>query len=293
MLALLLVQGTGVGAEANRLPKSIGESRAPGTVFRDCADCPEMVVLSAGSFTMGSDELDSERPMHVVAISRPFAAGKTEITFAQWDACVVAGGCNGYRPDDSRWGRGNQPVINVSWNDAQAYIQWLNNKIQNVAPGARDNASGPYRLMSESEWEYAARAGTKTKWSCGDNERCLNDVAWYETNSNLRTHAVATKAPNAFGLYDVHGNVAEWVEDCFERGYASAPRDGSPRKGPPTCYRADRGGNWRLESRDLHSANRDWVSASDRSIFLGFRLARTLSSETRNDSPEGTRLHGP
>ena len=154
-----------------------------------------MVVVPAGWFAMGSnDGYDDETPVHEVILRRPFAVGKYEVTFSEWDTCVSEGGCR-YRPEDERWGRGDLPV-NMMWDDAQGYILWLNGKT-----GRR------YRLLTEAEWEYAARAGMTTKWSCGDDENCLNGVAWYNANSGERTQPVGGKAPNAFGLYDMQGNV--------------------------------------------------------------------------------------
>ena len=171
----------------------------PGDTFRDCADCPEMVVVPAGSFRMGDlngGGADDEKPVHTVTIGEAFAVGKYEVTFAEWDACVAAGGCNGRRSVDAGWGRSRRPVINVSWDDAKRYVSWLSSRT-----GRR------YRLLSEAEWEYAARAGTTTKWSCGSSEGCLNAVAWYSANSGNRTFPVGAKVANAFGLYDMHGNV--------------------------------------------------------------------------------------
>ena len=134
----------------------------PGDEFRDCLDCPEMVVIPAGAFTMGSPASEwghqsDEAPQHRVMIARPFAVGKQEVTFAQWDACVASGSCNRYRPPDRGWGRGNHPVINVNWDDALAYVRWLSRQ-----------TGEDYRLLSESEWEYAARAGTATRYHWGD-----------------------------------------------------------------------------------------------------------------------------
>ena len=141
-----------------------GSGRRPGTVFRDCAACPEMVVVPAGSFMMGSPEsseeaYSDERPQHRVTIESPFAVGVYEVTFAEWDGCVRAGGCGGYRPEDQGWGRGSRPVINVSWEDAQEYVRWLSRET-----GQR------YRLLSEAEWEYVARAGTQTARYWGESE---------------------------------------------------------------------------------------------------------------------------
>ena len=187
-----------------------------GAVFRDCPACPEMVVIPAGTFQMGSPASeagrdDDEGPRREVTL-RSFAMGVTEVTFDEWDACVRGGGCSGYRPDDQGWGRGSRPVINVSWGDVQAYVRWLS-----------ESTEAAYRLPSESEWEYAARAGTTTPFHTGST--ISTDQANYNGNYTYgsgsrgryrgRTTSVGTFAPNAFGLYDVHGNVREWVEDCW------------------------------------------------------------------------------
>ncbi|MEE9544528.1 MAG: formylglycine-generating enzyme family protein, partial [Rhodospirillales bacterium] len=238
-----------------------------GQVFRDCADCPEMVVIAKGSFRMGdlSGGGDSdEKPVHRVTIPNAFAVGKYEVTFTEWDACVSAGGCNGLRPKDRGWGRDSRPVINVSWNDAKEYVGWLSRK-----------TGQEYRIPSESEWEYAARAGTGTKWSCGNKEGCLGGVAWYAGNSGSRTHPVGQKGANGFGLYDMHGNVWEWVEDC-KQSYSGTPTDGSAQTGSNSCDRVSRGGFWDGHSRDLRAADRDGDPPDLRDGILGFRLARTL-----------------
>lgn len=185
--------------------------------FRDCPDCPEMVVVPAGQFMMGSPDNDlahmtSERPQHKVTIAEPFAVGKFEVTFAEWDACVLNGGCSGYRPSDEGWGRGRRPVIHVSWSDAQEYVAWLSKK-----------SGKTYRLLSEAEWEYAARAGTTTRYAFG------NSITTQEAQFSARkTAEVGSFKPNAFGLYDMHGNVMEWVEDCTHiASYDGAPADGA------------------------------------------------------------------
>ena len=174
----------------------------PGNEFRDCdKDCPEMIVLPAGDFVMGSPEGmggKQERPAHKITIAKPFAVSKFEVTFDEWDACVTGGGCR-HRADDRTWGRGRQPVINISWHDAKEYTAWLTNK-----------TGLPYRLLSEAEWEYAARAGTTTRFFFGDEEAALSDFGWSTYNSELKAHPVGQKKPNGFGLYDVHGNAAEW-----------------------------------------------------------------------------------
>ncbi len=169
----------------------------PGDTFRDCDDCPEMVV-PAGSFRMGDLKrggYKTEKPVHEVTIPQPFAAGVYEVTFRQWDGCVAGGGCGGYRPNDEGWGRGERPVINVSWKDAKSYVAWLSRE-----------AGHEYRLLSEAEWEYAARAGTTTKYHWG------NSFDSSRVNNGSRTVPVGGFAANAFGLHDMHGNVMEWAE---------------------------------------------------------------------------------
>ncbi|MEE9545370.1 MAG: formylglycine-generating enzyme family protein [Rhodospirillales bacterium] len=237
-----------------------------GQVFRDCFDCPEMVVIPAGSFRMG--DLDGgggsdAKPVHGVTIPRPFAVGRYEVTFTEWDACFSAGGC-GHHPKDRGWGRDSHPVINVSWNDAKEYVDWLSRK-----------TGQEYRLPSESEWEYAARAGTGTKWSCGNRGDCLQGVAWYAGNSESMTHPVGQKGANGFGLYDMQGNVWEWVEDCKLR-YSGTPTDGSAETVSSACYRVNRGGSWYSYTRLLRAAFRNGNNPIIRDNGLGFRLARTL-----------------
>ena len=254
-----------------------------GSVFRDCGDCPEMVVVPSGSFDMGSNEYDSEKPVHRVAIPRAFAVGKYEVTFDQWDACVSGGGCEGggdsnnkLPAHDEGWGHGKRPVINVSWEDAQSYVKWLNGKVGGNVHVAGGSGSGPYRLLSESEWEYAARGGTSTKWSCGDSEGCLSGVAVFNANSGSRTASVGSKSANGFGLHDMHGNVFEWVEDCWNESYAGAPKDSMARTTGNCSQREQRGGSWSSLPGGLRSANRDWDGAGVRLDFIGFRIARTL-----------------
>ena len=169
----------------------------------------------------GLDCYNDEFPVHTVTITQPFALSKYEITFGQWDACVAAGGCGGFRPDDAGEGRGSRPVSNVSWEDAQAYVSWLSRV-----------TGEPYRLPSESEWEYAARAGSETRFSWG-NEISSNRANCGKDfdddgcdDSYLLAAPVGSFGANAFGLHDMHGNVKEWVEDCWNRSYEGAPSDG-------------------------------------------------------------------
>ena len=203
--------------------------------LRDGSHGPEMVVIPAGEFLMGSAEgegYDSERPQHSVVIPEAFAVGRYPVTFAEWDAALAAGAIE-YSPEDEGWGRGRRPVINVSWEDAQQYISWLNSQ----TPDA------PYRLLSEAEWEYCCRAGSTTQYSWGDDVRRIGDFAWYSENSNDRTHPVGEKSPNAFGLHDMHGNVWEWCADEYHENYNGAPTDGSSRQGEGMA-RVLRGGSW-------------------------------------------------
>ena len=240
-----------------------------GDVFRDCDACPEMVVVPAGSYMMGSEEGSSdEEPVHRVTIAQPFAVGKYEVTFAEWEACVAGGGCNGYRPQDVGWGRGRRPVINVSWNDAQAYVQWLSKKTGET-----------YRLLSEAEWEYVARAGTTTRYTWGDEigQNRANCDGCGSRWDNEQTAPVGRFAANAFGLHDVHGNVWEWTGDCGNGSYAGAPSDGSAWQSGECSRRVLRGGSWFDAPRDLRSAFRYWDSAGLRVDVVGFRLARTLT----------------
>jgi formylglycine-generating enzyme required for sulfatase activity len=254
-------------------------ARGPGTAFRDkftsgSGQGPEMVVLPAGSFTMGSPEGEAGRtfdegPQRTVRISYEFAVGKHEVTFADWDACVANGGCGGHRPNDRDWGRSNHPVINVSWSDAQSFVAWLNQKTGLTGRADR------YRLLSEAEWEYAARAGSQAPWSFGDDESRLGRFAWFDENSEARTQPVGGKTANAFSLHDMHGNVWEWVEDTDGWNYRNAPSDGSARL-TSNIYRVVRGGSWNNSAKELRSAYRYIFTPGSRKINVGFRVARTL-----------------
>jgi formylglycine-generating enzyme required for sulfatase activity len=241
----------------------------PGTVFRDCATgCPEMIVVPSGEFVMGSLEgagSNQERPVRKVTISQPFAVSRFEVTFDEWDACVADGGCK-HQPDDRGWGRGGQPVINVSWHDAKQYASWLAAK-----------TGLPYRLLSEAEWEYAARAGTTTLFSFGDDASLLSDFGWAVFNSENKAQHVGKKNPNQFGLHDMHGNVSEWVEDHWHTTYDGAPVDGSVwAEGGDSSRRVVRGGSWHTKPELLRSAFRWGSFAESRSYICGFRIARSL-----------------
>jgi formylglycine-generating enzyme required for sulfatase activity/tetratricopeptide (TPR) repeat protein/CHAT domain-containing protein len=246
---------------------------APGEIFRDCPTCPELVVIPAGSFIMGSPESEAgyssgEGPQRQVIIARPFAAGKFEVTFDEWDACVADGGCRGYRPADQGWGRGRLPVINVSWFDAKEYLWWLSQK-----------TGYPYRLLSEAEWEYAARAGTTTPYSTGQdittNDANFNDGS-EQWQHRQRTVEVGSFKPNPYGLHDMHGNVYEWVEDCAPSSYTSAPTDGSAWSNAICSAHHLRGGSWVSNPKSLRSADRTRDKGVSRSNLIGFRVGKTL-----------------
>lgn len=231
---------------------------APGKIFKDCDDCPEMVVIPAGSFDMGSDNDPSEQPVHRVTLSRAFALGKTEVTQGQWKAIM------GDNPSKFTACGDNCPVDQVSWNDAKAFIEKLNAK-----------TGKQYRLPSEAEWEYACRAGTRQEYCGSDNP---DSAGWYGAlatpagNSEKTTNPVATKAANAWGLHDMSGNVWEWVEDSYHDNYNGAPADGSAWQGDG-ALRVPRGGSWSYLQR---AAKRGGSEPDFRYSTIGFRLARTL-----------------
>jgi formylglycine-generating enzyme required for sulfatase activity len=240
-------------------------ARAPGEAFRDCANCPEVVVLAGGLFTMGSPANETGRgrdegPQREVSIS-PFAIGKYEVTFAQWDACLGGGGCNGYSPPDRGWGRGDRPVTDVSWEDAQSYLDWLNAQ----AGGLR------YRLASEAEWEYAARAGQGAAYTYGPRV-----TATQATFRARRTTPVGEHEANAFALFDMHGNVGEWVEDCYAPNYELAPIDGGAVQADECGRRVYRGGGFADQAQLLRAAARKAGAPGLRQQGVGFRVARAL-----------------
>ena len=231
----------------------------PGQIVKDCADCPEMVVIPAGSFEMGSNENADERPVHRVNVPS-FLIGKTEVTQGQWKAVM------GSNPSSFSSCGDDCPVERVSWNEAQQFAQRLSQKTGKT-----------YRLPSEAEWEYAARAGSTSKWSFGDSDYQLGDYAWFSANSQGKTQRVAQKRPNAFGLFDMHGNVWEWVQDCWHGDYTGAPTDGSAwTTGCSNSSRVRRGGSWDGGPAGLRSADRGWDTPDYRSGGIGLRLARTL-----------------
>jgi formylglycine-generating enzyme required for sulfatase activity len=246
----------------------------PGDSFRECAkDCPDMIVIPAGSFTMGSPASEAGRganegPQRTVTIAKPFAVAKFELTFAAWDACAAYGDCD-RNVSDSGWGRGQSPLIDVTWNDAQQYVRWLSK-----------TTGKPYRLLSEAEFEYAARAGTQTAYYWGDqigtgNADCDGCGSMWD---NKQTVPVGSFKPNAFGLYDMAGNVWQWVEDCLHPNYQGAPADGSAwTQGVDCTAHMDRGGSWRSPPTRLRSAARNWYGPLYLDNGGGFRVARALA----------------
>ncbi len=246
------------------------------------------MVVPAGEFTMGSDKAESghldEKPQRAVRIAKAFAVAKTETTFAQWDACTADGKC--MKADDAGFGRNAYPAINISWNDAQDYAAWLSAK-----------TGKSYRLLSEAEFEYAARGGTRTPWYWGGNDdrnkACgfanLHDESGKKAHPNyVWSHVLCDDSaeenaptgkykPNAFGLHDMIGNVREWVADCHQTGYTGAPDDGSVRPHSGACEkRVVRGGGWVDGASTARAAYRYAEAEGMRNYQLGFRVARDL-----------------
>lgn len=227
--------------------------------FRDCLACPEMVLLSGGSFRMGARADDPgaqpwETPLHMVELPA-FAIGVREVSFTEWDACVTDGGCNAYAPPDRGWGRGARPVMMVSWRDAQRYVRWLSAKTGRT-----------YRLPSEAEWEFAARGGGESRYWWGD----VFEPARVSLDGTIDT---GSSAANAFGLHEMTGNVAEWIEDCYVNTYAAAPTNGRPVLRGDCARRVVRGGSWRDRPAALRIASRSRVGQTVRDAGIGFRVA--------------------
>ena len=250
--------------------RGIATGFEPGAVLRDCPQCPELVVVPAGTFRMGDltggGDAD-EGPVRTVTIAQPFAVARYETTFEQWDACVAAGECrSGVR--DIGFGRGDRPVILVSWKDAKTYASWLS------------TISGmPFRLPTEAEWEYMARAGSEARYPWGDaigrgNANCDGcGSAW----DDERTAPAGSFPANSFGVHDAVGNVYEWVEDCGRSDYVGAPTDGSIWRPDGACgWRMMRGGSWLSLPRANRPANRVRNPDAFQDIHVGFRVARSL-----------------
>jgi formylglycine-generating enzyme required for sulfatase activity len=216
---------------------------------------------------------EAEAPQHDVTFARAFAVGQFAVTFEEWDACVADGGCNAYRPWDNGWGRGKHPVINVSWSDAKSYVAWLSQR-----------TGKPYRLLSEAEREYVTRAGTASAfwWGASVSRRQANyddktsQDKTSKGSSGQRTMPVDSYQPNPWGLYQVHGNIWEWVEDCLNDGYAGAPTDGTAWLTGHCERRVLRGGSWVSNASAVESGSRYGVQAEGRVSNVGFRVARAL-----------------
>ena len=233
-------------------------------VIRDCPQCPEMVLIAAGAFEMGSTEMfDFEAPVHQVSIRKPFYIGRREVTFEEWDACIAEAGCK-QRPDDRGLGRARRPAIDLDWDDAKGYTAWLSQKTGHT-----------YRLPTESEWEYAARAGSTTTYPWGktvdkDKANCIGCT----TDPLKKAVDTGSFKPNAFGIYDMTGNAAEWVEDCWNDNYRGAPADGSAWTKPQCRERVLRGGSFNNDPRYLRSAARFKYDHDVRFYTNGFRVVR-------------------
>ena len=249
-----------------------------GRTFCDGPGLPRMVTVPAGSFWMGADDADDkfaspvEKPRHEVVIARPFALGRTPVTFDEWDH--YAGEAGVRCPRDYGRGRGRNPVADVSWDDAVGYAAWLSNR-------AGRRAGRRYRLPSEAEWEYACRAGTTTVFSTGSSisvEQANYLYSDFRERSGLGGPvAVGSYPPNPFGLFDMHGNVCELVADAWHDDHAGAPGDGAARNGPAANeLRVVRGGGWDAMPRILRCAYRDWVGRNARLDNVGFRVACDL-----------------
>lgn len=295
-------------------PSPTNLSRAPGTTFKDCADCPRMTVIPAGSFTMGSPDSEeghskNEGPQHQVTISRAFAIGAYNVTRAEYAAFVretkrPSGGCSvytgtGFAKDASKDWRDpgyrqtdRDPVVCVSWEDAQAYAKWLNSRVRKASSGAN---TGPYRLVTDAEWEYAARAGTTTPYYWGDNADSIcghgnvADLSGKQAIPSWATRAVANCTdgyaytapvgsfpPNGFGLYDMGGNAWQWTEDCGHDNYDGAPTDGTAWTTGECKTRIVRGADWHREPRAARAASHIGSRPGDPYGSVGFRVARTL-----------------
>ena len=247
------------------------EHLTPGASFRDCDDCPEMVVIPTGSFKMGDatgKRSERELPVHTVTLKQQFAIGKHEITYTEWDSCVADGGCK-HAADDKNYGRGQRPVGDVGWNDAVEYVTWLTKKTYQS-----------YRLPSEAEWEYVRRAGSTKNFPWGDKlgkGNAVCNTCGIGGVSGSISATVGGYAPNQFGVYDMVGLVSEWVEDCGNNNYEGAPTDGSAWLTGDCSRRILRGGSWyNDDERTLVPSYRFSKTIDARQPERGFRVARTL-----------------
>lgn len=244
----------------------------PRTSFRECAKyCPAMVIVPPGTFVMGSPatepgRYENEGPQHRIAIKEALIVSKFDITFADWEACVSARACP--EVDDGGMGYDIKPVINVTWDEAQQYAVWLSHV-----------TGQPYRLLTETEWEYAARAGRATAYFWGaeigkNNANCNGCGGRWDGEL---TAPVGSFLPNRFGLYDMAGNVGQWTQDCYHDNYEGAPADGSAWAGGDCTRHVVRGGAWDGSPRQIRSASRYGYLSASRISDLGFRVGRRLA----------------
>ena len=254
-------QVAAIGKPANPVSPALARPQT----LRDCSDCPELTIVPSGRFDMGAPGSPMSLPVHGVTIGKPLAMSTNPITFDDWDKCVRGNGCT-FRPKDFGWGGGRQPVVNVSWSDAKGYVAWLS-KV----------GGNPYRLPSESEWEYAARAGTTTTYPWGsDLGADLADCRNCGSQRIGRPKPVGSFPPNRFGLNDMAGNVAEWVEDCWNDSYRGAPSDGSAWTSGNCDFHVLRGGSFDSTSDYIKPTTRFRYDTDVRYFANGFRVVRTL-----------------
>lgn len=244
-----------------------GQVLKPGDIFRDCETCPDMVVVPPGLYVMGDKSDKHESPTRVIRFRKQFAIGRFELLHAEWQACVDGGGCT-EKPDDHNWGKVRMPVINIDHAMVHNYTAWLS-KLTGKS----------YRLPSEAEWEYAARAGSKGAYWYGEDvgENQVNCRKCGSPWSGIGNAPVGSFAPNPWGIYDMHGNAFEWVEDCWHENYEGAPKGPEAWVEPNCQQRVIRGGSWYYFSRMSRSANRQKNPGAVKSYWLSFRVLRDLS----------------
>lgn len=301
IVAGLTAAGLLAAAGCTTVPGAMAQAaptHTPGQAFKECADCPEMVVLPAGSFVMGSPEneemRDPDEAQHKVTFAKPFAVGKFAVTWDQWMACVSDGACDGLAIEaalrtglDGKpiakyvdHGRGTRPVVGASWYDAKRFVGWLNQK----------TGTGAYHLITEAEWEYAARAGTTTTYPWGDKPDHNYANFGKDEGEGLGgkvdgrdvwmddTAPSGSFPPNKFGLYDMHGNTYEWTEDCYQKDALLLPTDGSPVHDGNCNVRVMRSTSFTSNPKTLRSGNRagQYSPATRGRNYLSFRIARAL-----------------
>ncbi len=257
IVKILSVIGAGV---AFGVAASARHAQAPGTAFKDCPECPEMVVVPAGSFLMGSASPSApayEKPQHRVTFAAPFAIGKYEVTQSEWTAMMMQN-LSGYTAP-------RRPVDGPTWTEVQEFVRRLSMK-----------TGKQYRLPSEAEWEYSARAGSTSDYLTSNDPAEFNRYAWYAQNSAKTTQLVGQKQANAFGLHDVIGNVYEWMQDCYVDHHRSAAGDGRAVPETPGCPRVVKGGSHFSSPGNLRLSDRGRFDPTRGDVTLGFRVARAL-----------------